>query len=262
MIPQSVVDDAARYGVNVVQVYGSSEAPFSTEDGAALAGVTVDIGDDSELLISGPHQFHGYLYPAHNYGAFDGDWVRTGDQAEIAGGRIRITGRIKEIVTRKGMKISLAEIDAAAAGLGDCAAFAVPDDETGERLALAVRAEVDYAGVVAHLTRGGLATWKLPEQIVWWQGEFPRTESGKIIRRETADTSPASAHVLRATPDEAVRASRLIRAPAGRSAHGSPASAAGCRAIRRRSAGWPRRSCAPRRAAARVACPAARRRKR
>ena len=47
------------------------------------------------------------------------------------------------------MKISLAEIDSFASVLGECAAFSVPDDETGERLALAIRGpatfEVNYS---------------------------------------------------------------------------------------------------------------------
>lgn len=202
MIPASVIESAHRFGVRPVRVYGSSEVPFSTstalsgyspDDGAALPGVDATVADSGELLISGPHQFHGYLDPAHNDGAFDGDWVRTGDRAELLPGRrIRITGRLKEIVIRKGMKILLAEIDSAAVELGDCAAFALPDDETGERLALAVRepaAPLSYPVVRDRLTAAGLATWKLPEQIVAWAGEFPRTASGKVVRRALADES-------------------------------------------------------------------------
>lgn len=202
MIPASVIESAHRFGVRAVRVYGSSEVPFSTstalsayssDDGATLPGVEAAVGDSGELLISGPHQFHGYLDPTHNDGAFDGDWVRTGDQAELLPGRrIRITGRLKEIVIRKGEKISLAEIDSAAAELGECAAFALPDDETGERLVLAVRepaAALSYPTVRDQLTAAGLATRKLPEQIVAWAGEFPRTASGKIIRRALADDS-------------------------------------------------------------------------
>jgi acyl-CoA synthetase (AMP-forming)/AMP-acid ligase II len=105
---------------------------------------------------------------------------------------LRIKGRLKEIAVRKGMKISLAELDAAASGLGDCAAFAVADEETGERLALAIRSattttDVTYVDVVDHLAEGGLAKWKLPEQIVVWDGSYPRTPSGKIIRQQLTD---------------------------------------------------------------------------
>ena len=108
MIPPAVVESGNRFGVRVVRVYGSSEVPFSTstaldayssDDGVALPGVDVAIGDSGELLVSGPHQFHGYPDPAHNDESFEGDRVRTGDLAELlTDHRIRITGRLKEIV--------------------------------------------------------------------------------------------------------------------------------------------------------------------
>lgn len=204
MVPQSVLDKAAAFGIRAVRVYGSSEVPFSTatdpdgleaasDDGAPMPGVEVGLRGPDELVIRGPHQFHGYLDPLHGEGAFSDGWVRTGDQADIENGRVRIKGRLKEVVIRKGMKISLAEIDVAAAGLGDCAAFAAPDDATGERLALAISSvdadAVSYLGVVRHLTSTGLAKWKLPEQIVVWDHSLPRTSTGKVNRRELADQS-------------------------------------------------------------------------
>jgi acyl-CoA synthetase (AMP-forming)/AMP-acid ligase II len=207
MIPQRVIDNAARFGIRSVRVYGSSEVPFSTatspidaqamvDDGSPLPGVEVailDSGGTDELIVRGPHQFHGYLDTTHNSGAFADDWVRTGDQADASNGRIKIKGRLKEIVVRKGMKISLAEIDSAAAGLGDCAAFGVDDEVTGERLALAIRTtgapDITFADVVKHLAAGGLAKWKLPEQIVLWDDTFPRTASGKVIRQQLANDS-------------------------------------------------------------------------
>ena len=151
MVPQTVADTAIRFGVRPVRVYGSSEAPYSTstaltdgsavDDGVALSGVEVATRDGDELVISGPHQFHGYLDAADNADSFSDDWFRTGDQADIVNGRVRITGRLKEVVIRKGMKISLAEVDTAAAVLGECAAFGMPDEMCGERVALAVRGE-------------------------------------------------------------------------------------------------------------------------
>lgn len=208
MIPPTILESAARFGVRPVRVYGSSEAPSSTatalddiesssDEGSPLPGVEIairDAGGADELIIRGPHQFHGYLDASHNADAFVDDWLRTGDQADIHQGRLRVKGRLKEIVIRKGMKISLAELDSAASGLGDCVAFAVADEETGERLALAIRAatttlDITYADVVDHLTGGGLAKWKLPEQIVLWDDTYPRTPSGKIIRQQLTDES-------------------------------------------------------------------------
>ena len=113
MIPPAVVESANRFGAGWSAWYGSSEVPFSTSTAldaypattASRPGVDVAIGDSGELLVSGPHQFHGYLDPAHNDESFEGDRVRTGDLAELlTDHRIRITGRLKEIVIRKGQE--------------------------------------------------------------------------------------------------------------------------------------------------------------
>jgi acyl-CoA synthetase (AMP-forming)/AMP-acid ligase II len=199
-VPDSLLQAAADFGVESVRIFGSSEAPVSTaamssggvlpdNDGAPLPGVDIGLGSDDELLVNGPHRCHGYLDPADNAAAFDADWVRTGDRARITDGRVTITGRLKDIAIRKGMKISLAEIDSAATPLGECVAFTVPDDDTGERVALAVRTELSYPAMVAALEAAGLARWKLPEQIVVWDGYFPRTASGKVIRDQLRDTA-------------------------------------------------------------------------
>lgn len=206
MIPPSLLSTARALGITPVRVYGSSEAPFSCstdlttdhpldDDGAPQSGVEVTVDDAGrhELLVRGPHRFHGYLRAPDNVDAFNGDWFRTGDQAIVADGRITITGRLKEVVVRKGMKISLTEIDCAAEELGESAAYGVADQETGERLVLAVRAnatgDLSYESVIAHLTKMGLAKWKLPEEIIIWHTPLPRTASGKISRQRVAQRS-------------------------------------------------------------------------
>jgi acyl-CoA synthetase (AMP-forming)/AMP-acid ligase II len=92
------------------------------------------------------------------------------------------------------MKISLAEIDEVAnalPGVEEATAYGVPDEETGERLVLAARVHdpqaVTFDAIIEQLRASGLATWKLPEQIVIWDGPLPRTESGKIQRQVVAD---------------------------------------------------------------------------
>lgn len=199
-IPRRLRDAAARFGVDMVRIYGSSEAPVSSstglsdasrdDDGSALPGVRFAIDDaekSNELLVDGPHRFCGYIEQEHNADTFVDDWLRAGDQARLEGDCVTITGRVKDIVVRKRMKISLAEIDAAAATWADSAAFGVADDVTGERLVLAVRtdtpADISHEAMVAALMDAGLAKYKLPEQIVLWEGAFPRTTSGKIIRQ-------------------------------------------------------------------------------
>jgi acyl-CoA synthetase (AMP-forming)/AMP-acid ligase II len=205
MIPRAVLETASQFEIRPVRVYGSSEVPIHTatrpddpleqgmaDEGLPLNGGEISIGsaaDPSELIVRGPNMFQGYLDDAHNVDAFDGGWFRTGDLAEITDRRLAIRGRLKEVVARKGMKISLAEVDAAVAGLPDAlewASFGVPDTDTGERLVLAVRANesdsLGYEVVTAFLLERGVARGKLPEQVDVWTEPLPRTPSGKIQR--------------------------------------------------------------------------------
>jgi acyl-CoA synthetase (AMP-forming)/AMP-acid ligase II len=205
-IPRPLLEDAyARFGIVPSRVYGSSECPIAfasapaddlearmRDEGIAMPGTQGRIDPaNGELHVRGKNLFGGYLDPEHNRDAFTADaWFRTGDQATLTGGRLRITGRLKEVVARKGLKISLAEVDEAMNGMpgvAAAAAYALPDEHTGERLVLAIHvdptAAVGLRDVTRWLAGRGLATWKLPEQIVVWDEPFPHTASGKVLRR-------------------------------------------------------------------------------
>jgi len=194
-----------EFGIKVMRAYGSSEAPFSTatlhdaprmvrleDDGQPLDGVEVRIGssdDPGECLVRGPHLFLGYLDARENIAAFEDGWYRTGDVATLVGAQLKVTGRIKEIVIRNGMKISMTEVEEAAAnipGVDTCVVFKVLDDETGEHLGIAVcgDGELTLAAINAALSAQGLAKWKLPEELVHWPGDLPRTTTGKIKRED------------------------------------------------------------------------------
>ncbi|WP_217155464.1 class I adenylate-forming enzyme family protein [[Mycobacterium] fortunisiensis] len=209
VIPRALLDVAAeRYGITPVRIYGSSEAPCAVltlpsdtgpdrvrDDGACAPGTELRVDGPGELLVRGPVRFLGYLDEQHNEGAFAGDgWFRTGDLGRVEHGRLTVAGRLTETASRKGLKVSLAEIDervAALPGIREAAAFALPDTETGERVAVAVIADVPDAMslelITTPLVDAGLAKWKLPEQIVLWEGPLPRTESGKVQRRVIAE---------------------------------------------------------------------------
>ncbi len=194
-----------RFAITVTRAYGSSEAPMSTttpldapaevrfhRDGTPNRGVEVRLGsprDPAECAISGPHLFLGYLDEEDNEGSFDGDWFLTGDAGTFEDGELKITGRLKEIVIRNGLKISMVEVEqlaASLAGVLDAACFVQPDPATGERLALALHvspeARLSFEGVVDDLLARGLSRRSLPEEIVVWDEPFPLTTTQKLSR--------------------------------------------------------------------------------
>lgn len=95
--------------------------------GEPLARCRVRAGENSELQVLGPSMMSGYWkLPKESQEALTSDgWLRTGDQVDLSdGGRIRITGRIKEIiVTSTGEKIAPVDLE-----------FAIQDDHLFEQV--------------------------------------------------------------------------------------------------------------------------------
>jgi acyl-CoA synthetase (AMP-forming)/AMP-acid ligase II len=138
----------------------------------------------------------GYLDPALNSEAFTRDgWFRSGDLGVLdAAGYLRITGRLKDIVIRKGEKISVKEIEDCLAthpAVAEVAVVPVPDPDTGERACAVVRLRpgmtIDLAALTALLAAAGVARHKWPERLAVVD-DFPRTGSGKIMRTKLKET--------------------------------------------------------------------------
>ncbi len=116
-------------GVPVLQGYGMTEtspvvAANGVDDndpatvGRALPGVELRIGQNRELQVRGPSVMKGYWNrPEDTARVLTADgWLSTGDQADIANGRVRIMGRIKEIiVTSTGEKVPPGDLELAIA---------------------------------------------------------------------------------------------------------------------------------------------------
>jgi len=195
------------------RVYGSTEFPTITTtdaadaatmgsetEGRAIAPAEVRIVDSDgaalppgragEVQARGPECCVGYADAALNADAFTADgWFRTGDLGTLdADGYLRITGRLKDIVIRKGEKFSVRELEEAIArhpAVADAAVVALPDPATGERacavVALRPGAALTLAALASFLLGEGLAKQKLPEQLELLPA-LPRTDSGKIHR--------------------------------------------------------------------------------
>jgi long-chain acyl-CoA synthetase len=156
--------------------------------GTAAPGVALRVDPGlGELLVSGPPVTAGYLGHQEKVAA-DG-WLRTGDVGSIdAAGRVRIAGRIKDVIVTGGYNVYPAEVERAVSAhpaVREVAVAGLPDD---------LRGEIVCAWVVSHpgsqvtdeqLTdhcRRYLASYKLPRRTVFMDG-LPLTSTGKIARR-------------------------------------------------------------------------------
>jgi long-chain acyl-CoA synthetase len=128
-LSQEIAKVFLALGVPIVQGYGMTEtspvvSTNTVEDndprtvGRPLQGIEVRLGENTELQVRGPSVMSGYLKRPEDTARIllEGGWLRTGDQAALEGGRIRILGRIKEIiVTSTGEKIAPADLELAIA---------------------------------------------------------------------------------------------------------------------------------------------------
>jgi fatty-acyl-CoA synthase len=151
-------------------------------------GQDVATGTDGELWARGYAVMKGYYnLPDATAAAVTADgWLRTGDQASIdAEGRIRITGRIKDLIIRGGENIAPREVEDVLRdhpAIADAAVYAVTSTFFGEDVAAAVRPRPGMPVDVDDVQRfceGRLARFKVP-RVIRVVETFPMTASCKI----------------------------------------------------------------------------------
>ncbi|ARP71641.1 cyclohexanecarboxylate-CoA ligase [Streptomyces pluripotens] len=180
----SVVRDM---GVQLAHGYGMTEVPMitmgdpedtpehlATTEGRPPAGMQVKIVD-GEVRLRGEAVCQGYLDPAQRATAFDEEgFLRTGDLGHLTdSGHLVLTGRLKDVIIRKGENISAKEIEdllAVHPAVGDAAVIGLPDAERGELVCAVVEQAANAPGltlsdVIAHLRAEGLSVHKLPERL-------------------------------------------------------------------------------------------------
>ncbi|WP_254075915.1 class I adenylate-forming enzyme family protein [Streptomyces sp. P3] len=175
-------------GVQLTHGYGMTEVPMitmgapddtaenlATTEGRPPAGMDIRIAEDGEVRLRGEAVCRGYLDPGQSAEAFDADgFLRTGDLGRLTGsGHLVLTGRLKDVIIRKGENISAKEIEdllAAHPGVGDVAVIGLPDAERGERVCAVVEQPagalaLTLEAVTSYLRAAGLSVHKLPEQL-------------------------------------------------------------------------------------------------
>jgi cyclohexanecarboxylate-CoA ligase len=206
-------------GRGVVHGYGMTEVPMisngsphdtdeqlANTDGKPVEGADVRIvrldgqpaapDEEGEVRVRGPMVFHGYTDHALNEDAFDEEgYFRTGDLGRLrADGHLTLTGRLKDVIVRKGENISAKEIEDLLythPQVVEVAVIGLPDPERGERVCAVVQLSDGAGGlqlgdVVTFCKDAGLMTQKIPEQLEI-RTEWPRAGTGKIVKKTLRD---------------------------------------------------------------------------
>jgi acyl-CoA synthetase (AMP-forming)/AMP-acid ligase II len=204
-------------GVRVLHGYGMTECPMisqgrlgdsedqlSHSDGHPVrdAAVVSKASDgsqqpvlvDGELCVRGPLVFVGYTDPTLD--TFDDDgWFHTGDVGHLRpDGHVVVTGRLKDIIIRKGENVSAKEVEDviyAHPAVLACAVIGLPDPERGERVCAVVELRdgarpLTLSELHDHCRSAGMMIQKIPEQLEI-VAALPRNATLKVLKNVLRD---------------------------------------------------------------------------
>lgn len=221
-IPAALVEKARETlpQMKIISLYGRTENVTTTmchidddpiraisSDGKALRGQRVKIvdplgqevplGEEGDIAYDGAmHLFEYVGMPEQTREMFTEDgFSRSGDLGRMdASGYVRLTGRLKDIVIRGGMNISVREVEDALAAhprIDEVAVVAMPDPVMGERACcyLTLRgdaSELTLEQLREYLLDRGLSIQKVPERLEIIES-MPSTPTGKIQKNVLRD---------------------------------------------------------------------------
>ncbi len=206
---------AREMGVRLVHGYGMTEIPMiamgsphdsddqlTFTEGRPVAGAEVRVvtadervaaaGEEGEVRVRGPVVCRGYTDERATADVFDDEgWFRTGDLGVLRpDGHVQLTGRLKDVIIRKGENISARELEDLLfrhPKVADVAVVGLPDAERGERVCAVVEPAagedvLSFAEMVGYLRAEGLMTQKIPEQLEVVDA-LPRNETlNKVLK--------------------------------------------------------------------------------
>ena len=186
-IEPTLRERAETAGIPVTATYGASEtAGGCVYDGYPLDGVAVVVGQDGRVRLGGPTIFDGYegdpgLTEEH---LVDG-WYLTSDAGRLDDdGRLRVLGRLDDVVVSGGVKVPLPAVAATLRthpGVDAAECVGVPDDEWGTAVVAVVVGDVGLADLRDHVAAIHPRSWA-PRHVVRVDA-LPLLANGKVDRR-------------------------------------------------------------------------------
>jgi long-chain acyl-CoA synthetase len=185
--------DSSEFTGTIGLPISSTEIAILDDDGNALA-----TGAVGEIAIRGPQVMEGYWQrPEETARVMTADgFFRSGDIGFMdERGYVSIVDRKKDMVLVSGFNVYPNEVEGVVAmhpGVLECAVVGVPDPGSGEAVKLfVVRRDPDLtAESLMAYCHEQLTGYKRPKHIEF-RNELPKTNVGKILRRELRDSKAA-----------------------------------------------------------------------
>jgi long-chain acyl-CoA synthetase len=155
------------------------------------------LGATGEICIAGPQVMKGYWNrPDETAKVMTGDGAfRTGDIGLMTPeGYVKIVDRKKDMISVSGFKVFPNEIEdvlAAMPGVAEVCAVSAPDEHSGEvvRVVIVKKDASLTREQVIDFARKQLTGYKVPKIVEFWK-ELPKTNVGKVLRRQVKDMPP------------------------------------------------------------------------
>jgi long-chain acyl-CoA synthetase len=187
--------DGARFSGSIGLPIPSTEIGIQDDDGKLL-----ETGEVGEICIRGPQVMKGYWnQPAETSKVLSSDgWLRTGDLGRIdEKGLVYIVDRKKDMILVSGFNVYPNEIEDIVMqnpGVSEVAAVGVPDEHSGEVVKLfVVRKDPNLTvDALKQFCRENLTGYKRPK-LIEFRDELPKSNVGKILRRELRDEKKSAA---------------------------------------------------------------------
>ncbi|WP_316395923.1 long-chain fatty acid--CoA ligase [Bradyrhizobium sp. 33ap4] len=209
-------------GISLSEGYGLSETsptltcnPATIEEFSGTIGLPVPstwlsirdddgnelpIGEAGEICAKGPQVMAGYWnMPDETARVMTADgYFRTGDIGVMdEKGYTKIVDRKKDMILVSGFNVypnEIEEVIASHPGVLECAVIGVPDAKSGEAVkAFVVKKDPNItAEDIIKFSATQLTAYKVPKQIEF-RTDLPKTNVGKILRRELRDEKKAAA---------------------------------------------------------------------
>lgn len=216
-VQRAVADQwKATTGITLVEAYGLTETspaacinPMDLADYNGAIGLpipsteckvidtegqSVGVDETGELCVKGPQVMRGYWNRPEETAKVLGDdgWLKTGDMARMdANGFFYIVDRKKDMILVSGFNVYPNEVEDIVATnpkVLEVGAIGAPDEKSGEVVKVVVVRKDDSLTVkeLRDYCRNELTGYKVPKYVEFVD-ELPKTNVGKILRRELRD---------------------------------------------------------------------------
>lgn len=203
-------------GTTLIEAYGLTETSpaacmnpmdlkaFNGKIGLPICSTEVSIqnddwnevapGENGEICIRGPQVMQGYWQrpkETSNVLSYDG-WLHTGDIGFMdENGFVQIVDRKKDMILVSGFNVFPNEVEDVIANHPDVIEVGVigkPDEHSGEAvMAIVVKKDDSLTeDTLKAFCRESLTSYKVPKSVIF-TGELPKTNVGKVLRRELRD---------------------------------------------------------------------------